>query len=104
MTKIVTLTGESGSGKSSIASYLLDRNFHFIVSTTTRAQRPSDSPREYEYLSVHEFNQLDNNNAFIWTINYAENNYGTKYAYIDEALQSQDNHLIIFIRTPLMRY
>ncbi len=95
---IVTLTGESGSGKSTIANYLLRRDdFSLVTSSTTRKQRESDLPKEYEYLTDDTFNALDKGEKLIWSVNYAGNSYGTRYSYLDEAIACEDYRLMILV-------
>ena len=95
---LLTLTGESGTGKSTIARSLLQlRGFQVITSSTTRAARPSDLPQEYEYLSQTAFEQLNEENIFLWTIPYAGHHYGTRQAYIDQALSSEGVSLLILV-------
>ena len=95
---LITFTGESGSGKSTIARELIKLgNFYFLTSTTTRAARSSDLFNEYEYLSHDEFDLLKQNNAFIWTVSHVGNNYGTKHSYIDQAIQSNSHYLMTVI-------
>lgn len=96
---IITFTGESGSGKSTIARSLVNSgNFYFLTSTTTRAARDTDLLDEYEHISQEEFEWLKHNDAFIWTASYSGNNYGTKYTYIDEAIDDETNdHILILV-------
>ncbi len=54
--KLISFTGVSGSGKSTIVRKLLeDPAFHIVTSTTTRPPRESDIHGEYEYVSPAEF-------------------------------------------------
>ena len=95
---LITFTGESGSGKSTIARSLMKLNsFYLLTSSTTRAARPSDLPDEYEYLFEEEFKLLEKSGAFIWTASYAGNNYGTKYGYINEVLDDRDTYHILIL-------
>ena len=96
--KIITLTGASGSGKSSLAKLLLMRNdFSLVTSTTTRSARMSDLPKEYEHISLETFAGLQEISSFIWTAEHGGNHYGTRYSYIDRALNSEKTSLMILI-------
>ena len=58
MTKVITFSGPSGSGKNTLIEYLIDRglNLHFSVSATSRAPRGTErNGVEYFFLSPEEF-------------------------------------------------
>lgn len=99
--KIITLTGEAGSGKTSIARKLLDDGFEMITSTTTRAARLSDLPKEYEHVNAAEFSLLTAAGAFIWAANYADNQYGTRYLYLDRAISHDKAGIMILTPEPI---
>ena len=62
MGTIVSLTGVTGAGKTTVArnlGYLLGEKATMVESITTRSKRPSDLPDEYQYLfSVEEFTAM----------------------------------------------
>jgi len=109
MGKILTFTGASGSGKSSIAKSL---GFPLVLSTTTRAPRPSDLPGEYEYLDrkyfdSNSFNPVEARNDFLWIKEYGGNYYSTRYDSINRALNSPENYIMILVPEvlpPLLDY
>ena len=95
---LITFTGESGSGKSTLARELIKLgNFYFVTSTTTRSARATDLFNEYEYFSIEEFNQLKYEAAFIWDASYKGNSYGTKFDYLNLALESINTHHILIV-------
>ncbi len=95
---LVTLTGESGTGKSTLARHLLTSpDFSMVTSTTTRKQRLSDLPNEYEYIRPDDFSAIETAHGFIWTALYAGNHYGTRYAAIDLALASSGYSLMLLV-------
>ncbi len=109
MGNILTFTGASGSGKSSIAKSL---DFPLVLSTTTRAPRPSDLPGEYEYLdsncfeskyfesnsfSSKSFDSVEARNDFLWIKEYGGNYYGTRYDSINLALSRPENFIMILV-------
>ena len=94
MGKILTFTGASGSGKSSIAKSL---GFPLVLSTTTRAPRPSDLLGEYEYLDIKNFDFTEANNDFLWIKEYGGNYYSTRYDSINRALNSPENFIMILV-------
>ncbi len=108
--KIVTFTGASGSGKSSIAKELLkcsgsDLSYKLVVSVTTRSSRESDLPGEYECISLDGFAARDENGAFLWKADYAGNRYGTMRQSIDDALDGSSLSMMILVpeTVPLLR-
>ena len=94
MGKILTFTGASGSGKSSIAKSL---GFPLVLSTTTRAPRPSDLLGEYEYLNIKNFDFTEANNDFLWIKEYGGNYYSTRYDSINLALSHPENFIMILV-------
>ncbi len=96
--KIISFTGVSGTGKSTIVEELLkDNTFQLLTSTTTRPKREHELKGEYEHVSIEEFKQLKEESAFLWTAHYAGNYYGTKKEFIDNALASDKISLIILV-------
>ncbi|MBU1644577.1 MAG: AAA family ATPase [Nanoarchaeota archaeon] len=96
--KIITFTGASGVGKTTLAKKLLEKNnFQLVTSTTTREARPSDSPREYEHISFYSFAELNEQNSFIWTAEHGGNHYGTKFKYIHNALNAPYTSIMILV-------
>ncbi|MDP3639836.1 MAG: hypothetical protein Q8R53_01385 [Nanoarchaeota archaeon] len=95
---LLTLTGESGTGKSTIARHLLaSPDFSMVTSTTTRKPRASDLPNEYAYVSPEQFFEIEKAWGFIWTAPYAGNYYGTKYSAIDTALCFSGYQMMILV-------
>lgn len=94
MGKIVTFTGASGTGKSTLARAL---GFPFVLSTTTRASRPSDNPGEYEYVPQNYFEEMKRCKGFIWSIPFGSSWYGTKHQPVNHALMSQNYSLMILV-------
>jgi len=98
MGKIITLTGESGTGKTTITKMLLEHpGFSLVRSTTTRQARSSDLPQEYQYVSLPEFSEIEKQSRFIWTATYAGNHYGTQYRHLDEILTSDQYGIMILV-------
>ena len=95
--KIVTFTGVSGSGKSTIVKELLQESDHFrlITSTTTRPPRSSDLPGEYEYWTPEQMEE--DASLFIWKTEYVGHQYGTRYRVLNDAFVSPPTSLMILV-------
>ena len=99
--KIITLTGSSGAGKTTIAKELLKLrpDLQIVISLTTRSKRDSDIPGEYRYdMAKKEFERLRVKDVFLWTVEVHDNEYGTMRESVDEALRAK--HLYLMILEP----
>lgn len=76
---LLTITGPSASGKTSLARALMTRMpaMTMLRSVTTRASRPSDLLGEYRYVSQSEFDDLFAQHALLWMVEVHGNRYGT---------------------------
>lgn len=66
--KLIIITAPSGSGKTTIAKYLLSQqpSLEFSISATTRGQRPNEiNGKDYYFNSVDEFKQRIANGEFV---------------------------------------
>ena len=99
MGRIITFTGASGSGKSTIVKELLnDSNYKIVLSITTREKRESDLLGEYNYISLRDFEELDRSKQFAWSTPLVHGNkYGTLKESILETLTDDRNNLMILI-------
>ncbi len=95
--KIVTFTGASGTGKSTIVKELLkdSRAFRLVTSTTTRPSRGSDLPGEYEHWTPQQM--AEDASLFIWKTEYAGNCYGTRYRVLNDACELPQTSLMILV-------
>lgn len=79
--KFIILSGPSGVGKNTMATFLLDTfpQLQFAVSATSRAIRPGEIEGiNYYYFSDTEFQDLINADAFLeWAQVYEGQKYGT---------------------------
>ncbi len=89
---VVTISGASGAGKTTIEKILLKRlaNAEVVVSITERKRRGNDNPDEYKYVSKLWFRFLDKSGAFLWTVNIHGNWYGTLKSSVKKALKKYD--------------
>lgn len=88
--KILLLAGVSGVGKSTIIKKLVaEHNFYFGVSHTTRAMRAGETQgKDYHFVSKEEFSRLKNEDAFIETMTFADNEYGMSFSEIENSKQN----------------
>ncbi len=96
--KCVILCAPSGSGKTSIAKYLLaqpELNLEFSVSATTREKRPGEeNGKDYYFLTVEEFKQKIDTDEFVeWEEVYDGIFYGTLKSEIDRIWEAGKNVL-----------
>lgn len=98
---ILTLTGPSGVGKTTIAKQLLQRNHRvkLVQSVTTRRSRPSDMLDEYRHVSPGEFDTLSRRGVFLWTTDYTGLHYGTQKDVIGQVLR-QKNAIGVMLLVP----
>lgn len=102
---ILTLTGASGAGKTTIAKELLEKlpiDAQVVPSYTIRKfrkPRPTDISGEYKYVSGLRFWFLKTIGAFCWTAYPHGNSYGTTKRWVTRALQD-DDVIYIMILTP----
>lgn len=76
---LLTITGPSASGKTSLARALMTRvpAMTMLRSITTRASRPSDLLGEYQYVDAAQFDRLIQSHSFLWMVEVHGNRYGT---------------------------
>ena len=87
--KIITFTGASGAGKSSLMKRLIreDGRFAWMKSVTTRVARESDYRGEYMHVTDPRFVAMERRREFLWSVGPHGNRYGTLKRDIEEALQ-----------------
>lgn len=103
--KILTLTGASGVGKSTLVRAFLKQNpsSRLVTSFTTRSPRDSDISGEYECNLPLEF--FKDKDKFLWVVEAHGNTYGTTKDSVRSALSSGIPHLMILVPEviPLLR-
>lgn len=87
---IITLSGASGTGKTTIEKMFLEReaNVRPLVSITTRAPRPNDLPGDFEYISPETYDAWDAAGAFLWKARVGETRHGTRTSDLRNAFAS----------------
>ncbi len=97
MKTILTITGPSLSGKSTLESLLVKEGFTSVISTTTREPRPYEvHGQHYYFISKEEFKELDQNHGFIESIIFNDDHYGVSVEEIDR-LQEQNKPIVIVV-------
>ncbi len=77
MRTILTLTGPSCSGKSTLEKMLKQAGFENVISTTTRPMREGEvDGKSYYFISKSEFKRLAAMDAFVETVEFNGNFYG----------------------------
>jgi len=97
---ILTLTGASGTGKTTLAKmlYAAVPGSGPLVSYTTRPKRDTDLPGDYAYVSPVEFESMDKHGDFLWTANVGVTRYGTTKDALRHALEDQERiHLMVLV-------
>jgi guanylate kinase len=87
--KVFVITGPSGVGKGTLISKLLEAipELELSVSATTRTPRPGEEDgRDYNFLSLDEFERRVGEDEFLEYATYSGNRYGTLRSAVDERL------------------
>ena len=74
------LSSPSGAGKTTLTKKIAENNKNFTISIshTTRKPRPNEiNGKDYQFVSVQEFNTLVKKNNFFEYANIFDNYYGT---------------------------
>lgn len=94
---IVTLTGPSCAGKTTLETRLKANGFECAVSTTTRPARPGEiNGKNYHFISKSEFKRLEALGAFVETVNFNNQYYGLS-AREAERVSSQGKPMVIIV-------
>lgn len=113
---ILLISGLQGVGKTTIIHELLKikTNYKLSISSTTRPKR-SQEMNEYEFLTLEEFNEKEQNDYFLEVVNFNGFKYGTPKHQLDhqvilnvnpssilnfQKLLKSYNYISIFIDSP----
>lgn len=88
MKRLITFTGPSGTGKTTLIQLVRERfpEMRMITNTTTREARKSDLPGEYEYVTRETFGEIERDGEFLWTSPHTQNRYGTARRHLMSVL------------------
>ena len=93
---MLVVSGPSGVGKTSVVNALMERtNFHFSVSMTTRAARPTEREGvDYIFVTRDEFQSAIASGELLEWAEYGGNLYGTPRARVVARLEAGQNVLL----------
>ena len=98
MGKLIIFSAPSGTGKSTIVRYLIEKDLklQFSISATSRLPRGDEKHGvEYYFLTPDEFKQRIKNGDFLeYEEVYSDNFYGTLKSEVDRILKS--GHNVVF--------
>ena len=90
--KLIIFSAPSGAGKSSLIKKLIqlsNESIELSVSATTRASRDGEvHGKDYFFMSDDEFNQMNENDAFLESANVHGFQYATIKSYVQEKINS----------------
>lgn len=95
---LITISGPAGTGKSSIAKNLITKyHYQSVILSTTRDRRPGEiDHKDYHFLNVPDFKQLEKINQFLNVESYTGDRY---YAInkddVKKALYSSDIYILV---------
>ncbi|KAA0205500.1 hypothetical protein EDM68_05630 [Candidatus Uhrbacteria bacterium] len=98
---LITLTGSSGVGKTTIMKRLLREipDARLLRSVTTRERRPSDAEGEYLYVTEADFLLRQERDEFAWDAEFGSARYGTLKSDLRLALASDEPHFAAIVPT-----
>lgn len=105
MKSIITVSGPSASGKSTLASVLIKSNnvLEEVVSTTTRRPRANErNGLDYHFIEKNEFLKRKKQNKFIETSVVGNDFYGVEKTSIEKLFD--DNKIPLVVCDPLGAY
>jgi len=93
---LVTITGPSLVGKSTLAQLLKEHQFYELVSTTTRPQRTGEiNGVHYDFITNNEFEQMDKNGEMIESVKVSNNYYGLSKKSLDLVMLTGANAAVV---------
>ena len=87
---LFVISAPSGAGKTTLVKELLqaDPHLHLSISHTTRTRRPNEAQgREYHFVPVKEFQELEKRGEFLESARVFDNLYGTSRGFVEQELR-----------------
>ncbi|MEQ8204894.1 MAG: guanylate kinase [Woeseia sp.] len=97
--RLFVIAAPSGAGKTTLVRKLVERNpgIRFSVSYTTRKQRRNEKEgRDYFFVAVTDFHELEKNGELLESALVFDNHYGTSRQQVEEHLAS-GHHVLLEI-------
>jgi len=94
---IVTLTGPSCAGKTTLESRLKNAGFVNVISTTTRAPRAGEVDGvSYYFVSEEEFKRLDSSGLLVESVHFNGKHYGVSVQEV-ERVAAQHKPIVVIV-------
>jgi len=98
--RLIVVSAPSGAGKTSLVRQLLQddpQQLRLSISHTTRKRRPTEAEgREYHFVTVAQFKELEAQGEFLEHARVFDNFYGTSRAFVAQQLAAGHNVLLEF--------
>jgi len=96
--RLIVVSAPSGAGKTSLVRQLLQddpQQLRLSISHTTRKRRPTEAEgREYHFVTVAQFKELEARDEFLEHARVFDNFYGTSRAFVAQQLAAGYNVLL----------
>jgi guanylate kinase len=95
--RLIVISAPSGAGKTSLVKKLLqdDPQLKLSISHTTRKRRPTEQQgREYHFVPVEKFHELQSRGQFLEHARVFDNYYGTSRAFVEQQLSAGHDVLL----------
>lgn len=101
---ILTLTGASGAGKTTLAKELIRLlpSAELLPGCTTRAMRPTETAEDVHNLSPEEFNERRERGEFLWAVKVHGHWYGTLKRGVTAGLMAPGHCLLLVITSDVL--
>ena len=86
MYNALVITGTSGSGKSTVADAVIqkEQGLRLVRALTTRGRRDDDRQNQYEYVEREEFRKVEERGELLIATTYRQERYGIRRTAVDE--------------------
>lgn len=100
---VLTLTGPSCTGKTTLETRLKNAGFESVISTTTRPRRANEVDGEnYHFMSKSEFKRLDTLGAFIESVKFNGQYYGVS-VHKAKRVSDQNKPIVVVVEPDGLR-
>lgn len=93
MSKIISLSGPSGIGKTTVLKRLEKRNYRRVTPVTTRKIRKGEID-DYIFLSPEEYQELEDRGGLLLSFFFFENYYGYRKEEFERVLSNQNTPIL----------